>query len=146
MLLLLDINCDHSLGTSPRQDKNLLPNQMLNFDTAVESHHNAAKVQIGTLSPYVDFRSGIYKMTAVKRMTAKNDFLKMPMKDRKCSLDLYEDCRTRKLLETCSCVPWEMTHMQVTSQLQCLIRHNIFVKIELYAGWQKLLCRGEKLH
>ena len=52
-------------------------------------------------------------MSVVKRMTAKEDFLKMPLKDRNCEVELYEDCRTRKLLEECNCVPWELQGIQV---------------------------------
>lgn len=52
-------------------------------------------------------------MTDVKRMTAKKDFLRMPLKDRSCEIELYEDCRTRKLLEECNCVPSELLGFQV---------------------------------
>ena len=52
-------------------------------------------------------------MTVVKRMNAKEDFLSMSMKDRNCEVELREDCRTRKLLETCQCVPWEVPGYQV---------------------------------
>ena len=52
-------------------------------------------------------------MTDVKRMTAKEDFLKMELKDRNCEEELYEDCRTRKLLEKCNCVPLEVSGIQV---------------------------------
>ena len=52
-------------------------------------------------------------MTDVKRMTAKQDFLKMPLKDRNCEVELYDDCRTRKLFEECKCVPFEVPGFQV---------------------------------
>ena len=52
-------------------------------------------------------------MTDVKRITAKEDFLKMPLKDRNCEVKSYEDCRTKKLLEECKCVPWEVPGFQV---------------------------------
>ena len=52
-------------------------------------------------------------MSVVKRMTAKKDFLKMKLEDRKCEVELYEDCRTRRLLEECNCVPWELSRFQV---------------------------------
>ena len=52
-------------------------------------------------------------MTVVKRMTAKGDFLKMPLENRKCEVEMYEDCRTRRLVEECNCVPWEMSSSQV---------------------------------
>ena len=56
-------------------------------------------------------------MTDVKRMTAKDDFLKMPLKERNCDIELYEDCRTRKLMDECNCVPWEISGYQVRAQL-----------------------------
>ena len=52
-------------------------------------------------------------MTAVKRMTAKSNFLKMPLKERNCKVELYEDCRRRRLLEECECIPLEATGLQV---------------------------------
>ena len=64
-------------------------------------------------------------MTVVKRMTAKGDFLKMPLKARKCEVEMYEDCKTRKLLEECKCVPWELPNYQVGNE-------NLF---EIYQIW-----------
>ena len=52
-------------------------------------------------------------MSVVKRMTATDDFLNMPLKERNCEVELYEDCRTRKLVEECDCVPWEVPGFQV---------------------------------
>ena len=88
--------------------------EKFNIHRAVESiQGKSAKIQINTLSPYIGFGGGTYMMTAVKRMTSKKDFLKMPLKDRNCEVELYEDCRTRKLLEKCNCVPWEVSAFQV---------------------------------
>ena len=70
------------------------------------------------MSPYVGFGGGSYKISAVKRMTAKKDFMKMELKDRKCEVELYEDCRTRKLFEECNCVPWELSRFQVVLILE----------------------------
>ena len=55
-------------------------------------------------------------MYSVKKLTAKEDFLVMPLKDRNCEVELYEDCRTRKLLKECNCVPWEVPGFQVRIQ------------------------------
>ena len=52
-------------------------------------------------------------MTVVKRMSAKEDFIKMSEADRSCQVELYERCRTRRLLEKCKCVPWEIPRIQV---------------------------------
>ena len=53
-------------------------------------------------------------MTAVKRMTATDDFIRMPLKERNCEVELYENCRTRKLLEECNCIPLEMQWEKVS--------------------------------
>ena len=114
LLLLLDYNEDLSLQTSPTKNKNVrFSKDKLNFGTIQSLQGESAKIQINTLSPYIGFDGGTYIMTVVKRMTAKDDFLKMPLKDRNCDVELYEDCRTKKLLEECNCVPWEVPGFQV---------------------------------
>ena len=115
-MLLLDYNEDRSLQTSSNNKVTAKPsNEMLNFDTAVESIQGvSAKVHIDTLSPYTGFGGGIYTLTVVKKMTAKDDFLGMPFTDRQCEVEAYEECRTRKLLEECKCVPWEAREYQVS--------------------------------
>ena len=47
-------------------------------------------------------------MTSVKRMTASSAFLDMPYENRGCKVELFQDCRTRRLLEACKCVPREV--------------------------------------
>ena len=59
-------------------------------------------------------------MTSVKRMTATPDFLKMQKGDRGCQVELYETCRTTKLLEKCKCVPWEMPRDQLSRSLKMI--------------------------
>ena len=117
LLLLLDYkyNEDRSLQTSSHEKRSVnISKNKLNFGTAIQSlQGESAKIQINTLSPYISFGGGIYKMTDVKRMTPKEDFLKMALEDRNCEVELYEDCRTRKLLERCNCVPWEVSGFQV---------------------------------
>ena len=80
----------------------------MNLDPAGGFRHEKAKFRIDTLSDYVGFGGGSYKMTGVKRMTATSAFLDMPLKNRRCEVELFQDCRTRKLLEECNCVPWEV--------------------------------------
>merc|ERR1712192_60382 len=45
---------------------------------------------------------------AVKRMTATSAFLDMPYEHRGCNVELFQDCKTRRLLKACQCVPWEL--------------------------------------
>ena len=115
LMILLDYNDDRSIQALSNLTKNAKsPNRTLDFGTAIGSiQGSSAKIQINTLSPYVGFGGGSYKMSDVKRMTAKKDFLKMELEDRKCEVELYEDCRTRRLLEQCNCVPWELSRFQV---------------------------------
>ena len=115
LMILLDYNEDRSIQTSPKEKQGTQSsNQTLNFGTAAESiQGQSAKVHINTLSPYISFGRGIYMMSVLKRMSAKDDFLEMSLKDRNCEVELYEDCRTRKLLEECDCVPWEVPGYQV---------------------------------
>ena len=110
LIFLLDYNEDRSMQMSSNRSKKANSSKKtLDIDTAVESLQGvSAKIQIGTLSPFVGFGEGVYTMTVVKRMTAKADFIKMPLKERNCEVEFYEDCRTRKLLDQCNCVPWEI--------------------------------------
>ena len=129
LMILLDYNEDRSVQALSNITKNAKsPNRTLDLDTAVGSiQGSSAKVQINTLSPYIAFGGGSYKMTVVKRMTAKKDFLKMPLKDKNCEDELYEDCRTRKLFEQCNCVPLELQNQKFQVEiLCCLIDDTIF--------------------
>ena len=130
LMLLLDYNENRSLQTISSKKKSISSsNRTLNFDTAIESIQSSkAKIQINTLSPYVGFGGGIYMMYSVKRMTAKEDYLKMPLTDRNCQVELYEDCRTRKLLEECNCVPLEMSAFKVHYSPRKVI-HCFFLRV-----------------
>ena len=116
LMLLLDYNEDRSLQV-PYNNNNtddVSSTETLNLDTALKSIQGvSAKIHINTLSPFIGFGGGIYSITDVKRMTAKEDFLRMSLKDSTCEVEMYEDCRTRKLLEECMCVPWEALGYQV---------------------------------
>ena len=115
LMLLLDYSEDRSMQTSTANMADTISQKTeMHLGTAADSlHEMAAKVKIHTLSPYVGFGGGKYKTTVVKRMKASLDFLGMAFKDRNCEVELLENCRTRKLLEKCGCVPWEIPHNQV---------------------------------
>ena len=122
LMLLLDYNEERSLQTSSKTEEveeSQFSWKIMNFDTAVEGLQGvAAKVQINTLSPFVHFGGGIFSMTDVKKMTTKEDFFKLPLKERGCAVDLYEDCRTASLVKECNCVPWELPGFQVGDTLK----------------------------
>ena len=111
LLLLLDYNEQLSLQTFfQKKESSANPSDMfINFENKLESKQiESAKIHIDNLSSYNGFGEGVYTMTDVKRMTSKEDFLKLPIKDRKCNVESYEDCRTRILLEECNCVPRDL--------------------------------------
>ena len=114
-MLLLDYNDELSCYVTPNDEQSeSFSKENLNFNRAIKSEQKEnAKIQLSTLSPYVGVGGGSYKMSVVKRMIASEDFLKMPLKDRNCEVELYEECRTRKLLEECNCVPWELQGFKV---------------------------------
>ena len=115
LMLLLDYNDDLSIQTFPNKAVGARGSMKnLNFGKSVEIMQVVgAKVHINTLAPYTGFGGGIYKMTGVKKMSATKDFLKLPLKNRKCEAESYDDCRTRGLLEECACVPWEVPGLHV---------------------------------
>ena len=118
LMMLLDYNEDRSLQTSSTtRSASESSKESLNFDKAFSSIQDvSAKVHINTLSPYIGFGGGVYKMTVVKRITATKDFLQMPLEDRKCDIESYEDCRSEMLRNKCKCVPWEVPGFQVKAQ------------------------------
>ena len=112
LMLLLDYNEDRSLPVALEKSNDV--KSSFNFCTSPENLRGvAAKIHINTLSSFNHFGGGDFIMTDVKRMTATDDFLKMSLKDKKCEVEFFEDCRTRKLLEKCNCVPLEMPGFQV---------------------------------
>ena len=117
LMLLLDYNEELSLQTSSKAEEveeSQFSWKIMNFYTAVEGLQGvSAKVQINTLSPFVHFGGGIFSMTDVKKMTTKDDFFNLPLKERGCEVDLYDDCRTASLVKECNCVPWELPGSQV---------------------------------
>ena len=112
LMLLLDYNTELSLQR--HDNSSVIDSGDLYLDT-LDNEQYEAKIHINTLSWMMNFGGGTYKMTAVKRMTARPDFLKMPLKDRDCNVEEYEDCRTRKLLKKCDCIPWKVPGYQEKS-------------------------------
>lgn len=111
LLLLLDYNTE--LSIQPRSGSSGIDRPANMYLDTVDTEQYEAKIHINTLSKAKDFGGGSYKMSVVKRMTAKLNFLKMSLKDRNCEVEEYEDCRTRNLIKKCKCVPWKVPGFQV---------------------------------
>ena len=127
LMLLLDYNEDLSIQPPLNRSRPLLNPLSLDMENSGDEEDMKAKVQVNTLSPIIGFGGGSFKLTDVKRMTTSDDFLKMSLDERECEVELYEDCRTRNLLQECGCVPQEMTTVQV--------RKNFQLRSFLRKGW-----------
>ena len=121
MTLLLDYNEDRSIfaqkkiNSFSRMVANRIQSKLntLEMDLAIGTKMRKARIHIDTLSSYRGFGSGTYKMSVVKKMISTDDFLNMPLEDRKCEVIPYEKCRNQKLLEECNCDPLALIHNQV---------------------------------
>ena len=75
-----------------------------------------ARIHLHTLSPFTSNRSGSYAMSSLKKMTGSDGFLKMPDVDKKCNVEHFEECNTKKYLEQirnrCKCVLWALDKIQ----------------------------------
>ena len=114
-MLLLDYQEDLKIY-QPLEEKDDINSKIirtLNLDTMEGILREEARIQIQTLSFDKGFGEGAYKMSDVKKMTAKSGFLDMPLEDRKCQKEPFEECKTRALIDLCNCVPWEMMPIQV---------------------------------
>ena len=125
LMLLLDYNEDRSIyaqneitphGLLGLAAKNSKINR-LNMDGAQDIQKKEAKVHIDTLSSFRGYGSGTYKISGVKKMTSTDDFMSIPLEDRKCEVMPYEECRNQKLQEECNCDPWAVIHDQVGYQI-----------------------------
>ena len=126
LMLLLDYNQELSLNASSLDENSKMrpSRKLINYDNEIESQQAIyAKVHIDSLTPFEGFGEGLFSITDVKRMIATDDFLNMPLKDRKCNVELYEDCKTRRLLEECNCVPWPIPQFQVKTHQRHLMQN-----------------------
>ena len=107
LTMLLDYNEDRSLTPPCKNETRSYTSNIteLNLDPAGNYQQQKAKIKIDTLSNYVGYGGGSYKMMTVKKMSATPAFLGMTDEERHCDIERFQDCRTRTTLEACQCVP-----------------------------------------
>ena len=68
------------------------------------------KIYIHTLSGFSGYKSGSFALNSLKRMTGASGFMDLPDEQKRCQVELREDCRARELFKEierkCGCVPW----------------------------------------
>ena len=98
------------------EDEDLEDDQekMLSIDVnALKRGKNLAKVHLSTLVSYSGYRSAIFVLTALKKMTGTDDFMKLPEDVKDCRIEDFEDCKVRRystaVKKKCGCVPWALS-------------------------------------
>ena len=81
--------------------------------TQVNKERNSFVFHISSLQRHSDHRFGRYKLSALKKMTATDDFLRMDDNVKKCQIGSQEKCRNdffvEEILKVCGCIPWRIT-------------------------------------
>ena len=84
----------------------------LNLES-INTDQDNARIFIHTLSGFSDFRAGSYAMSALKLMTATDNFKDLLFEKRKCQIENFETCHVTKYIEKvsekCDCVPWVLS-------------------------------------
>ena len=71
------------------------------------------KIYMNTLARFSDTRSGIYALSALKKMKGTDSYLKLPDEEKDCQIESFEECAAKEYLakveKMCGCVPWALT-------------------------------------
>ena len=140
LMLLLDYSENHAIYAFEDQPEEVDPSKIkeLSMEDSGQLETKEAKVHIGTLSSFKGSGGGIYKMSAVKKMTTTEDFLGLTSQVRKCEVDSFEQCRNKKVQELCSCVHLKALGAEVIVQffqifLRCVDLCNVTFRVDKHA-------------
>ena len=109
LVFLLDVGGKTNDETHVDQSKieNALDLESSGTDTS------SATIYLNTMSSYIDYRAGSYAMTALKKMTGTESFLKQTTEERKCMIQTLERCQATSYIDSvqkkCDCVPWALS-------------------------------------
>ena len=124
-MLLLDYSENHAIYAFEDQPEEVDPSKVkeLSMEDSGQLETKMAKVHIGTLSSFKGFGGGIYKISAVKKMTTTEDFLRLTSQVRKCEVDSFDQCRNKKVQGLCNCVHLRALGAEVIVQMfQMILR------------------------
>ena len=80
---------------------------------AVSPKDNFAQINLNTLASFSDNKAGSYSMTALKKMTGTEGFMKLADDRKNCASRSFETCHTGRYIEEvqrqCGCVPWTLS-------------------------------------
>ena len=79
------------------------------FDSKKLKSEGQADVYLPTLAPFRAKADGTMSLSGLKKMTATEGFLARDESFRGCSLQSFDKCQTKELLQTCGCLPWGLS-------------------------------------
>ena len=118
--LVLLIDSGEQGNEEPQKYMDDLENTLDLESSGVED--NSARIYLNTLSSFSSPRAGSYAMSALKKMTVTESFLKQTNEKKKCMIETLEDCQAKshinKVQKKCGCVPWALSST-LASKVDC---------------------------
>ena len=90
------------------------PGQILKKSNSEDKEISSFQIYLHTLSGFSGFETGSYAMNSLKQMTGTSGFLNLPDNQKRCQVELSEDCQRVKLFDVlqkqCGCIPWSISN------------------------------------
>ena len=110
-MIIIDTGLEN---TDETQSEDSNANPLVLASSGVDA--NSGRLYINTLASFTDYRAGSYAMSALKKMTGTDSFLKQTNKLNNCKLETIESCQEKsyldKVQESCGCIPWALSSAQ----------------------------------
>ena len=94
------------------------------------------ELYLHTLSGFSGFRAGSYALNSLKEMTGTPGFMSLPDNQKRCEIQLYEDCERSKfvgqLQDKCGCIPWAFASDKHGEKVR--LKFKDFLLLDLSAG------------
>ena len=75
----------------------------------VDEEHFSFELYLHTLSGFSGFKAGSYSLTSLKQMIGTAGFMNLPEEQKRCHVEVREDCQRVKLFDEfqkqCKCIP-----------------------------------------
>jgi hypothetical protein len=116
LMLLIDYNLERSVNHNNfKQEESKRERKLLSFEVLPRNSQTSAKIHIHTISPFDAYGEGNFRMTALKKMTGTDKFLKLTKEEKKCQNEMFEECKVLSFInsieQNCGCVPWSLVQV-----------------------------------
>ena len=77
-----------------------------------DKESESLQIYVHTLSGFSTYKTGSFALNSLKKMTGTSGFMDLPDEQKRCQVELREDCQAKEILHEmelqCGCVPWEI--------------------------------------